>query len=79
MILVAPVSVKNVALDRISTRVIAIWGSDDDVSPPYRNEDAIKSIKGAEVRIIEGAGHACYLSQPKTFIRMVSEFISGAE
>jgi pimeloyl-ACP methyl ester carboxylesterase len=78
MILVAPVSVKNVALDRIGTRVIAIWGSDDDVSPPYRNEDAIRTIRGAEVVIISGAGHACYLSQPKTFIRIVSEFINGA-
>ena len=75
LILVAPVSVKSVALDRIKTKVIAIWGSEDDVSPAYKNEDAIKSIRNSDVVIIKGAGHACYMSKPKEFIKIVSEFI----
>lgn len=76
LILVAPVSVKNVALERISAKVLAVWGSEDDVSPAYKTEDAIKSIKGSETAIINGAGHACYLRQPEAFIKIVSEFIS---
>ncbi len=76
LIVVAPVSVKGIVLEKIKTRVLAIWGSEDDVSPPYKNEDAIKSIKGSEVIIINGARHACYLSKPEEFIKIISEFIS---
>ncbi len=75
LMLVAPVSVKNIALSKIETKVIAIWGSEDDISPAYKNKDAIKSIRGSDVVIIKGAGHACYMSRPKEFIKIVSEFI----
>ena len=79
VIVVAPVSVKGITQGRISTRVLAVWGSEDDISPAYKNEDAIKSIKGAQVEIIKDAGHACYLRQPEAFIRIISEFISNAK
>ncbi len=75
IVVVGPASVKGIALERIGAPVLAVWGSDDDVSPPYKSEDAIKSIKDSEISIIRNAGHACYLNQPKAFIRIVSDFI----
>ena len=76
-IVVGPASVRGISAEKIKARVLAIWGEEDDVSPPYKSEDAIRAIKGSKMSIIKGAKHACYLNQPKTFIKMVSDFISS--
>lgn len=77
IIVVGPASVKGIAPDKIKARVLAVWGEEDDVAPAYKSEDAIRAIKGSKMSIIKGAKHACYLNQPKTFIKMVSDFISS--
>ncbi len=77
IIIVAPVSLKSISMNRIRAKVLAVWGSEDDVAPAYLNEDAIKSINGI-VAIIKGAGHACYIGRPKEFIKILSEFIDSA-
>ena len=76
VIAVAPVSFRGIKLESIRTRALAIWGRNDDISPPYINADQMQRIPGARVEIMEGAGHACYLNNPKAFIKLISEFIS---
>ncbi len=77
VIVVGPASVRGILAERIKARVLAVWGEEDDISPPYKSEDMIRSIRGSKMSIIKGAKHACYLNQPKTFIKMVSDFISS--
>jgi len=49
---------------------LLIWGSEDEITPVWQ-----ESLTNTTVKIIQGAGHLCYIEQPDTFNRIVTEFL----
>lgn len=62
-------------LGSITTPLLGIWGDQDTISPPSHAELIRELVKNTEVRIIEGAGHACYLDKPGIFMEIVKGFL----
>ncbi len=75
VIAVAPVDLDAVRLDSIKTRVIAIWGSEDDVIRDVHG-DELRFRRIGETRIIEGAGHRPYIDRPDEFNSIITRFVS---
>jgi pimeloyl-ACP methyl ester carboxylesterase len=48
----------------LSLPTLVVWGSEDTWIPPDRAERLSATIPGADLRIIEGAGHLIQLDQP---------------
>lgn len=76
VIAIAPVNVEDIDLTGVSVPVLTIWGTDDNVSSPRRAE-LIRKVKGSNVELIEGAGHACYLDKPDEFNAIIARFLKG--
>ena len=76
-ILAGPVNVKNLisTLERISVPILAVWGETDNIAPPDNAKLVTAHVKNAVVKVIEGAGHACYLDRPGEFKSLVKNFL----
>ncbi|MEM0159300.1 MAG: alpha/beta hydrolase [Candidatus Micrarchaeaceae archaeon] len=79
MILVGPVYLPADALRGFDFRVLGIWGSKDDISPPEAGAMLLKNARNSEYKVIEGATHACYLSDPSKFNGIIMEFLASVE
>jgi pimeloyl-ACP methyl ester carboxylesterase len=53
-----------------------IYGSADVITPPEANLRAAKARPGATVKVLEAAGHACYIEQPNAFLSAIEELVS---
>jgi abhydrolase domain-containing protein 14 len=75
-IVAGPVGIRSLGnqLSRIAIPLLAIWGEKDSISPPADSEILQAHIKNSEIRLIEGAGHPCYLDKPAEFTEIVEEF-----
>ncbi len=65
-------------IDRVGTiRVptLVVCGSDDMLTPPKYAHFLAEKIEGAQVEIIEGAGHMVMIERPHEFNRSVMEFL----
>lgn len=62
-------------IHRISTPTRLIWGSQDHVVPTSYADDFANAIRGAEIRMIESAGHELMLEQPESVTAAIEEFI----
>lgn len=76
-IVIGPVGIKSLAnqLSRLAVSLLAIWGDKDTISPPADSKILEAHVKNAEIRIIEGAGHPCYLDEPAKFTEIVKDFL----
>jgi len=76
-IVVGPVGVKGLTarLEKIVVPLLAIWGERDTISPPGDSKILAAYVKDSEVRIIDRAGHACYLDKPEEFKMTVKDFL----
>ena len=76
-IVIGPVGIKNLAnqLSRLAVSLLAIWGDKDTISPPADSKILEAHVKNAEIRIIKGAGHPCYLDEPAKFTEIVKDFL----
>ena len=76
-VVVGPVNLNNldVHLSRITVPLLAIWGEGDMISLPADSKLLESHVKDAEVHIIKGAGHPCYLDEPEKFREMVKDFL----
>jgi len=76
-IVVGPVNTKSLdaQLSRIPVPLLAIWGERDSISLPADSKLLESHVKNAEVHIIEGAGHPCYLDEPEKFKEIVKDFL----
>jgi aminoacrylate hydrolase len=63
-------------LQKITTPTLVICAKDDFLTPAYFSEELAKSIKGAELILLDGGGHMCSEVMPQEFNRTVFEFIS---
>jgi len=69
---------ETLGLIRVPT--LLIFGERDNLVPPAIGEAMNKLIPGSRLEVIEGAGHVLMWDYPKTFNRMVLDFLcaSGA-
>jgi pimeloyl-ACP methyl ester carboxylesterase len=63
-------------LGRISVPTLVLWGDRDGVVTPDYGRAYAKLIRGAEFRLIEGAGHHPEAEQPERFVQAVMGFLS---
>ena len=77
LILVGPVGVEENRdrLTSIGVPTLAIWGSEDQISPPAHGRILEEALADVRVAVIEGAPHPCYLDQPDRFHQLVFDFL----
>ena len=59
---------------KIKCPMLILTGSED--SAHQRAFDLKAQVRGSELRVLHGAGHACHMEQPWLFDRMMIEFLS---
>jgi 3-oxoadipate enol-lactonase len=74
----AALSVFNVRrrLEEIRLPVLVITGSEDRMMPPDNSRLLAEGILGAELYIVEGAGHSFYFEKPDEVNRVLIDFFS---
>jgi 3-oxoadipate enol-lactonase len=63
----------------IRAPVLVLCGSEDKVTPPALSRELARSIPGARVELVEGAGHLGNLERPAEFNTLVGAFIRGVD
>jgi 3-oxoadipate enol-lactonase len=61
----------------IDAPTLVIAGAEDAIIPPEVHRQFAGKIPGADLRIIEGAGHLPPLEQPDAFNRAVADFLKS--
>ncbi|MDP9265567.1 MAG: alpha/beta fold hydrolase [Chloroflexota bacterium] len=59
--------------------VLVVWGAADRVLPPANAAAAAPLFPGAEVRMIERAGHLVMVERPGAFAQILLPFLDGAD
>ncbi|AJE02585.1 alpha/beta fold hydrolase [Geobacter pickeringii] len=62
-------------LGRVKTPTLVIHGGEDAICPPDAGRFLAERIGGARLALLDGAGHAPFLSDPARFNRLVGEFL----
>ena len=78
LILVGAVGVKEnkERLKEISLPCLAVWGEEDTVSPLANGNLLQQGIKDAELAVIPGAPHPCYLDHSDEWHRILLRFLN---
>jgi len=63
-------------LSKISVPTLVISGKEDSVIMPSQSEFLFNNIPGAQLQIIEKAGHLSNIEQPEAFNKIIQSFIS---
>lgn len=64
-------------IHRVQAPTLVVWGQEDRIVPPAYAEEFARSIAGARVTTVDGAGHAPHLEQPETVSRLVGQFLAA--
>lgn len=62
-------------LPAIKAPTLVVWGDEDPVIPVKYSEVFASQIKGARLKIIEGAGHMPYLERPEETNAVILKFL----
>jgi pimeloyl-ACP methyl ester carboxylesterase len=62
-------------LSLINVPTIVVCGEQDALTPPEHAHEIVQHIKGAEVHIIEGAGHLAPLEQPVPVNKILKKWL----
>ena len=76
IIAVAPVEVNKINLDRITSRLLVIYGTEDTVIKDVYSE-AGQFNGDVSIKIIKNAGHRCYIDKPMEFNHILLDFINS--
>lgn len=60
--------------ERLAVPTLLVWGSEDRMVPPAVGEHWVGRIPGAELVVMEGAGHNPQIEHPEHFARIVLAF-----
>jgi pimeloyl-ACP methyl ester carboxylesterase len=55
--------------------VLIVWGREDRITPFVQLEDAVATMPGAEVLVVDRAGHAAQYERPEVVNPAVAEFL----
>ncbi|MFA5120708.1 alpha/beta fold hydrolase [Zavarzinia sp.] len=58
-------------------KLLLIWGALDKAVPLSVGEECRTLLKGPELALVEGAGHAPYFEQPERFDAVLEPFLAG--
>ena len=64
-------------LDAVRCPVLVVAAGEDAVMPPERTEAAARAIRGAELVVLEGSGHAVILEREAEFLELATRFLAG--
>jgi 3-oxoadipate enol-lactonase len=64
-------------LETIAVPAHVVVGDEDTLTPPAVSREMARRISGAQLTIIEGAGHLSNIEQPEAFNRAVLNFLIG--
>jgi pimeloyl-ACP methyl ester carboxylesterase len=67
---------RGAPLEKIRVPTLLIAGDEDRVYPPALARDVARRIPGAELVMVEGAGHLVNLEQPERFNKIVLDFLT---
>jgi pimeloyl-ACP methyl ester carboxylesterase len=62
-------------VNKIHVPTLLITGSADRMMPPNRAEYLRDQIEGAQLRIVEGAGHMVMIERPDEVVELLTEFL----
>jgi pimeloyl-ACP methyl ester carboxylesterase len=62
-------------ISKISLKALAICGAEDKMTPPEFSRQISESISGANLCLIEGAGHMVMMERPKEFNEALNNFV----
>ena len=63
-------------LSTIRCPTLVVVGSEDTLTPPAVSEEMARAIPGAQLSVIEGAGHLANLERPDVFTETVATFLA---
>jgi pimeloyl-ACP methyl ester carboxylesterase len=63
-------------LTGVSCPTIVICGADDFITLPRHNQTVSSLVPGAELHVIDGAGHMCLLERPDQVNALIDRFLS---
>jgi haloalkane dehalogenase len=66
-------------LAALGVPMLALWGGDDAFAPVAGAYRFQKEVPGAEVVVVEGAGHFVYADAPERCAREIVSFLSGTD
>ena len=62
-------------LPSVETPVLVVWGRDDSWIPVDRAHRLADAVPGAELRIVDGAGHLIQLDQPVALATILTDWL----
>lgn len=62
---------------KISANTLIVWGSDDRDTKLFMAKRLHRLISGSELKVIDGAGHFCFLDKPFDFAFILDTFIKS--
>jgi len=65
--------------ERPELPILIVWGEDDRWTPLSMGRVAHELLKGSELRVMSGCGHAPYFEDPDTFVGIVATFFDQSE
>jgi pimeloyl-ACP methyl ester carboxylesterase len=66
-------------LHRVAAPTLIVWGADDGIASPRYAQAFPDRIAGAQVEIVEQAGHLPHEEQPTRLAEITSAFLAGAD
>jgi 3-oxoadipate enol-lactonase len=70
---------RGAPLENIRVPTLVVSGDEDSVYPPALAHEVARRIPGAELVMMQGAGHLVNLEQPQRFNQLVMDFIGKQE
>jgi pimeloyl-ACP methyl ester carboxylesterase len=64
-------------LRNIAIPTLVVVGAEDEVTKPGESQLLARSIRGARIEVIEGAGHLSNIEQPETFNTVLRAFLAA--
>jgi pimeloyl-ACP methyl ester carboxylesterase len=64
-------------LRRVRAETLVLWGKQDTLTPPVYAEEFAARIPGAQVQVIESAGHVPQVEQREVVARRVLQFLAS--
>ncbi len=66
-------------LGEIKAPTLVVGATADEMTPAKYSQFLASRIPGAQLLLVEGAGHMVQLEQPEVVGRRVAEFVAGLE
>lgn len=70
---------ERLVTERPDVPILIVWGEDDRWTPLPMGRAAHALLKGSDLRVMAGCGHAPYFEDPETFVGVVAAFFADAE